>query len=359
MTDSTFFNFAEHQQQARRHTLILAAAFVLITAVIAAITGLVVGALLGGAGGPEGGLDLNAALMVALVVLAIILLTAAVRAMMLGGDGARVAQSLGGTEVTRDSLNPAQRRLHNVVEEIAIAAGLPVPRVFVIKHEPGINAFAAGNSPETAAIGITHGALSSLNRRELTAIIAHEFAHIANGDMRLNIRLMAMIFGLVALSVAGRMLMQGMMFRGRRRDQRAVLVAMAVSVTLMVLGALGILAGRVLQAAISRRRESLADATAVEFTREPSALANALKKIGALQKREQLNNAHGEEVRHMLFAEAVSRFSPGLLATHPPLVERIRAIQPDFDPETDPVWRQPQKEMIRDSRKDLGDSSGH
>ncbi len=238
MTDSTFFNFAEHQQQARRHTLVLAAAFVLITAAIAAITGLVVGAILGG-GGPDGGLDLNAALMVALVVLAVILLTAVVRGMMLGGDGARVARSLGGTEVTRDSRNRAQRRLHNVVEEIAIAAGLPVPRVFVIKHEPGINAFAAGNSPETAAIGITHGALSSLNRRELTAVIAHEFAHIANGDMRLNIRLMAMIFGLVALSVAGRMLMQGMMFRGRRRDQRAVLVAMAVSVTLMVLGALG------------------------------------------------------------------------------------------------------------------------
>lgn len=353
MTDSIFFNFAEHQQRARRHTLVLAAAFVLITAAIAAITGLVVGTLLGGEG-PDRGLDINAALAVALMVLAIILLTAVVRGAMLGGDGARVAQSLGGTEVTRDSRNPAQRRLYNVVEEIAIAAGLPVPRVFVIKHEAGINAFAAGNSPETAAIGITHGALSSLNRRELTAVIAHEFAHIANGDMRLNVRLMAMIFGLVALSVAGRMLMQSMMFRGRRRDQRAVLVAMVISVTLMVLGALGILAGRVLQAAISRRRESLADATAVEFTREPLALANALKKIGALQKREQLNNAHGEEVRHMLFAEAVSRFSPGLLATHPPLVERIRAIQPDFDPETDPVWRQPQKEMIRDSRKELG-----
>lgn len=373
MSSNGFFNFAEAQAQARRRTMVLVALFLLLTLAIAVAVGALGGLLLGGAEeqlaqqqhgtGPESSgesalerFDLAAAIAVGLGVMGIILVTAAVRGAMLGGDGARVAQSMGGTEVTRDTTNPAKRQLYNVVEEMAIAANLPMPRVFVIKHEQGINAFAAGNSPETAAIGMTHGALATLNREELKGVVAHEFAHIANGDMRLNLRLMTMIFGLVALSVAGRMAMRSVFLTGGgRRDQRVVMAAMAIGVALLVLGALGVLAGRMLQAAISRRREYLADATAVEFTREPGGLANALKKIGALQEAEHLNNAHGEEVRHMLFAEAVARRSPGLMATHPPLVERIRALDPAFNPDDDPVWRKPQKEMMRERRRELHD----
>ncbi|WP_290652671.1 M48 family metallopeptidase [Aquisalimonas sp.] len=376
MSDTGFFNFAEAQAQARRRTAVLVGLFLLLTLAIAAVTGAIGGLLFGGAEGQMARMDQQreatapaadslleqfdpaAAMAVGVGVMGIILITAAVRGLMLGGDGAKVAKSMHGTEVTRDTQNPAKRQLYNVVEEMAIAASLPVPRVFVIKHEQGINAFAAGNSPETAAIGITHGALSALNRRELKGVVAHEFAHIANGDMRLNLRLMTMIFGLVALSVAGRMAMRSVFLTGGgRRDQRVVMAAMAIGVVLLILGALGVLAGRMLQAAISRRREYLADATAVQFTREPEGLANALKKIGALQQAERLNNAHGEEVRHMLFAEAVAKRAPGLLATHPPLVERIRALEPGFNPKEDPIWRKPQKEMIRESRQELRHSS--
>lgn len=372
MSETGFFSFAEAQASARRRTVVLVGAFVALTAAIAAAVGGIAGLLLGGAGehtatGTGGGtrlqpsadalftqFDTGMAVTVGLVVMGIILLTAAIRGAMLGGDGARVAQSMGGTEITRESRNPTHRRLHNVVEEMAIAANLPMPRVFVIRHEKGINAFAAGNSPETAAIGMTHGALASLSRQELQGVVAHEFAHIANGDMRLNLRLMAMVFGLVALTVAGRMAMRSVLITGgARRDQRAVLVAMAVGVALLILGGLGVVAGRMLQAGVSRRREYLADATAVEFTRLPDGLAGALKKIGALQQAERMNNAHGEEVRHMLFAEAVARRAPGLLATHPPLVDRIRALEPHFDPATDPVWRMSQKAMIRESRAEL------
>ena len=371
MSSSGVFNFAEEQARARRRTAILVGLFLLLTTAIAAITGVLGGLLLGGAehqaAQQQAGagaaadsqtllerFDLASALAVGLGVMGIILITAAVRGAMLGGDGAKVAQSMGGTEITRDTKAPAKKRLYNVVEEMAIAANLPMPRVFVIKHEQGINAFAAGNSPETAAIGMTHGALSSLNRQELKGVVAHEFAHIANGDMRLNLRVMAMIFGLVALSVAGRMAMRSV-FRtgGGRRDQRVVMAAMAIGVTLLILGALGVLAGRMLQAAISRRREYLADATAVQFTRNPEGLSGALKKIGALQQAERLNNAHGEEVRHMLFAEAVGRHAAGLMATHPPLTDRIRALEPGFDPETDPLWKKSQKEMIRESRREI------
>ena len=369
MTARAVFDFSEHQARARRQTAVLVLLFLLITLAISLLTGVVAGFLFGGAaehvghqtaavpGGLEGmveQIDWNLALTVAVLVAGIILATAAIRALMLGGNGATVARAMGGTEVTRDTRNPAKRRLYNVVEEMSIAATLPMPRVFVIKHEKGINAFAAGLRPGTAAIGITHGALASLTRDELQGVVAHEVAHINNGDMRLNLRLMAMIFGLVALSVAGRMVMRSVFFTGRgRRDQRAVLVAMAVGLTLVVLGALGVFAGRLLQAAISRQREHLADATAVQFTRQPGPLANALKKIGALQRDEQLQNPHGEEIRHMLFAEAVARRSPGLLATHPPLIDRIRALDPAFNPKTDPVWRQPQREMIRESRRGL------
>lgn len=366
MSRPASFNFAEHQRQARRQTALLVALFLLITLLIAAAVGGLAGVML--AGGPEAAvageqqprpsgnlleqMDWQVAATAGGLVLGVILLAAGIRGLMLGSDGANVARSLGGKEVTRDSTNPSHRRYFNVVEEMAIAASLPMPKVFVIKHEQGINAFAAGLRPETAAIGMTHGALATLDRDELTGVVAHEFAHIANGDMRLNLRLMAMIFGLVALYVAGRMAMRATMLRGNR-DQREAMAGMAIGLALIVLGGLGILAGRLLQAGISRRREYLADATGAQFTRNPEALARALKKIGALQRREELGNPHGEEVRHMLFADGVSLNAAGLTATHPPLVRRIQALDPAFDPETDPVWRMSQRDMMQQVRAGL------
>nr|MBA2662645.1 M48 family metalloprotease [Lujinxingiaceae bacterium] len=211
------------------------------------------------------------ALGVSLVVMAVIFAIAFFKIASLGSDGARVAQSLGAEEVTEDTQNVFKKRYLNVIDEMSIAAGLPRPRAFVVKHEQGINAFAAGGSPEKAAIGVTHGALVKLNREELAGVVAHEMAHIANLDTRLNVRLMGMVFGLVALYTIGRVVLRGAALSrgGGGRDNRGAAPMLAIGIAMLVLGSLGVLGGRILQSAVSRKREYLADATGVQFTRNP------------------------------------------------------------------------------------------
>jgi hypothetical protein len=214
-----------------------------------------------------------------------------------------------------------------VVEEIAIASGVPVPRIYVLEHEAAINAFAAGYTPADAVVAVTRGALDRLNRDELQGVIAHEFSHILNGDMRLNIRLMGVLFGILVLAVIGRKVLQ-FGGSGRSRDRGAAAVMLAALVAIIV-GYVGLFFARMIKAGVSRQRESLADASAVQFTRQTRGLAGALKKIGGLDAGSQLNDrGNAEEVSHMLFGEglAVSR----LFATHPPLLERIRALEPEF-----------------------------
>lgn len=346
------FDFRAQQERTRRHTTMLVLLFVAVTAVIGAVIGVVTGLVLASElGKPDGfRVDLGVVAMAGGLVIALILAVALVRIATFGGDGARVALSLGAQEVTEDTTNPYMRRYFNVVEEMAIAAGLPRPRAFVLKHEQGINAFAAGDDPSRAAVGVTHGALAKLSREELEGVVAHEMAHIANRDTRLNMRLMGMVFGLVVLYVLGRAMLRSSLFLrgGGRRDGRAVALAVALGVTMAVLGSLGVLAGRVLQSTISRRREYLADATGVQFTRNPTGLANALKKIGGTQSGSLVHNADAEEARHMFFAAATGSFA-GLFATHPPLVDRIRALEPDFDPTTDPVWAKDDRVVMRET----------
>lgn len=356
-TTGSSFDFQAHQRQARRTSAMLVLAFVVMAAAISLAIG-VAAALVLSPEAPDaapGALRLDAGTVAgaAGVVLAVILGTALVRVASFGGDGAKVARALGAEEVTADSRNPYQQRYLNVVEEMAIAAGLPRPRTFVIKHEQGINAFAAGDDPTRAAIGVTHGALAKLDREELAGVLAHEMAHVANRDTRLNVRLMGMVFGLVALYVVGRGVMRSFMFMPRRRGGRTAAPAFALGLALVVLGFLGLIGGRILQSAVSRRRESLADASGVEFTRNPAGLARALKKIGATAAGSRVNNAHAEEARHMFFANAMATFG-GLFATHPPLVERIRALEPHFDPATDPIWAKDDKALVRETRRALG-----
>ncbi|TVS00736.1 MAG: hypothetical protein EA406_00220 [Rhodospirillales bacterium] len=351
------FDFRGQQERSRRATALLVLLFIVLTAAIGLIVGTVVAYLMAAT---EDGYtpveatavpDVQVLATAAALTVAVIVGTALVRIAMLGGDGARVARALGAQEVDLDTANPLTRRYHNIVAEMAIAAGMPAPRVFVIRQEQGINAFAAGSDPERAAVAVTHGALAKLNRQELAGVIAHELSHIANRDSRLNVRLMGMVFGLVALYALGRGMMRAFIFIPRRRDGRTVLPALAVGLTLIVVGLLGVLAGRLLQSAVSRRRESLADATAVQFTRNPEGLANALKKIGASAAGSRVGNAHAEEARHLFFAEATGTLA-GLFATHPPLIERIRALDPRFDPATDPVWNSDDKALIHDARRD-------
>jgi len=235
---------------------------------------------------------------------------------------------MGGVPVPEDTTDVQLRRLRNVVEEMSIASGVPVPRVYVLEHEPGINAFAAGYSPSDAVIAVTRGALDRLNRDELQGVIAHEYSHILNGDMRLNIRLVGVLFGILMLGLIGRKILQhGAAVRGR--NAMPLLVAALLA---LVVGYVGLFFGRMIKAGVSRSREVRADATAEQFTRRTTGLAGALKKIAGLHDGSRLTaRAEAEEVSHMLFGDGTGL--SGLFATHPPILERIRALEPGFRPE--------------------------
>jgi Zn-dependent protease with chaperone function len=237
-----------------------------------------------------------------------------------------VARELGGTLVGTESTNPAHRRLRNVVEEIAIASGVPVPEIYVLDKETGINAFAAGYTPADAAIAVTRGALEHLTRDELQGVIAHEFSHVLNGDMRLNIRLMGVLFGILVLAIAGREVLRHSRGGGDKKGGAIVMIALVV----MIVGFAGLFFGRLIKAGVSRQREFLADASAVQFTRQSAGIGGALKKIGGLPQGSKFEAADPEQASHMLFGDGVGYSS--LFATHPPLHERIRRIDPRFDP---------------------------
>jgi Zn-dependent protease with chaperone function len=248
----------------------------------------------------------------------------------LRGGGAAVAQSVGAVAVDPSTTDPRLRRFVNVVEEMSIASGVPMPRLFVLQQEPGINAFAAGYSPSDAAITVTSGALDRLNRDELQGVIGHEFSHILNGDMRLNVRLIGLLAGILLLGLIGlRFLAFG---GGRSRNSRDGAPLLLIAFALVILGFVGQFFAGLIKAAVSRQREWLADASSVQFTRQTSGLASALKKIAGLPAGSQLSDAHGEkQVSHMLFGSGRREWS--LAATHPPLLERITALDPTFRPD--------------------------
>ncbi|MDT8438659.1 MAG: M48 family metallopeptidase [Wenzhouxiangellaceae bacterium] len=329
-------NFFQHQDRARRQTRLLVAAFALAVLAIVLAMNLVVLTVLGQAFGSSGGgvagvfRSTNLAVMgwTSAITLGVIGLASLFRMAQLRGGGAVVATELGGTLVEGNTTDPLRRRLLNVVEEMAIASGVPVPQVFVLEHEPGINAFAAGWSPTDAVVAVTRGALETLNREELQGVIAHEFSHVFNGDMRLNIRLMGVLFGILIIALVGRKMLSSMRYtvsRNRRNNGGFIIV---IALAVMIIGYIGLFFGRWIQAAVSRQREFLADASAVQFTRSPDGIAGALKKIGATANGSQVV-ANTDEVGHMLFASALSG---RLLATHPPLVDRIRKLEPGFQP---------------------------
>ncbi|MCK7592154.1 M48 family metallopeptidase [Pseudomarimonas salicorniae] len=327
-------NFFQRQESARRATrrlvMLFAAAIVAVVAAVSAVVLLCLALMdrdgvlaAGGAAGWLAGQG-EVLLGVAVAVLLLILAASWYRSRSLRRGGAEVARLLGGREVQADCMDPHDRRLRNVVEELAIAACLPVPAIFVLDKEPAINAFAAGYSPSDAAVAVTRGALEKLNRDELQGVVAHEFSHILNGDMRLNMRLLGLLFGIVVIGVLGRQLLH--VGRGNSRNAAPLVVG---GLGLLVVGAVGVFFARLIKAGIARSREVLADASAVQFTRQSAGLAGALKKIAGLAEGSGLQNAHAEEVSHMLFGEW--RGYSSWFATHPPLVERIRVLDPAFN----------------------------
>ena len=218
------------------------------------------------------------------MVLAIICGASLFKTLSLRAGGGAVARSLGGTRIERSTGDIALKRLHNVVEEMAIASGVTMPEVYVLENEDGINAFAAGNSPADAAIAVTRGAATRLKREELQGVVAHEFSHILNGDMRLNLRLLGWTFGLLAVAIVARIVLQSSPHAAGRSRKDGAGALMLAALAVMVLGYIGVFFGRLLQAAVSRHRERLADASAVQFTRNPVGLSGALLKIAGAER---------------------------------------------------------------------------
>lgn len=252
----------------------------------------------------------------------------------LRGGGRAVAESLGGILIHQNTRNAQERQLLNVVEEMAIAAGLSVPPVYLIR-EDSINAFAAGFSPNDAVIGINQGTLDLLNREELQGVVAHEFSHILNGDMRINLRLMALLHGILFLGIIGYGFLRGSMFS--RNKERGGVIALGIG--LLIIGYGGTFFGNLIKAAVSRQREFLADAAAVQFTRSNTGIANALKKIGGHSVGSQIKNTRAEQSSHMFFG-AIKPFAANLMSTHPPLERRIQALDPSWSGKFEKTSRQ-------------------
>jgi Zn-dependent protease with chaperone function len=265
-------------------------------------------------------------------VLAVIVIGSAYKTNELAGGGGSVATLMGGRLVNSNTTDPDERKLLNVVEEMAIASGVPVPQVYVLDQERAINAFAAGHTTSDAAIGVTRGCIELLTRDQLQGVIGHEFSHILNGDMRLNLRLIGIIFGLLCIATIGRVLLSA-----RSRSSRDNNALPLIGLALVLLGAIGVFFGRLIQAAVSRQREFLADASSVQFTRNPGGLSGALQKIGRYGFGSRLESEHAPDMCHMFFGNGVSEPFFGLMATHPPIPDRVRAIDPTWDGKFPPL----------------------
>ena len=252
----------------------------------------------------------------------------------LAGGGRVIAEQLGGRRLDHATSDPVERKLLNVVDEMAIASGTPVPPVYLMDGESGINAFAAGHTVGNAVIGVTRGSAERLSRDELQGVIAHEFSHILNGDMRLNIRLIGFIHGILIVGLIGYFVFRSALYSGaarRRSSKDNPMPLLALGGALMVIGFLGTLFGNLIKASVSRQREFLADAAAVQFTRQPDGIGGALKKIGGFTKGSTIASPNAPQASHMFFGQALTASFSSMFATHPPLRQRISRIDPSWD----------------------------
>lgn len=321
-------NFFRDQERARRNTQWLILFFILAVGLIVAVLYLLFAVLLKSKGGTLW--EPRLLLMVGGGVVSLIGGASFHKTMQLAsGGGSAVAEAMGARRVTRDSTDRLEQRLLNIVDEMAIASGITVPQVYIMDRESGINAFAAGSQPSEAVVAVTRGCLEQLNRDELQGVVAHEFSHIFNGDMRLNLRLMGVLFGILVIAIFGRVMMRASLTSSSRRrnsDDRARVALAALGLAMFCIGYIGVFFGELIKAAVSRQREFLADAAAVQFTRNPQGIAGALKKIAGYHLGTTVTALKAEEASHMFFARAVS----GWFNTHPPLEARIARIEPAF-----------------------------
>lgn len=350
-------NFFEQQARARRNSLWLVVLLVLaVVSLIVMTTGAVIAIIyllngvtpgyvqVDGSGNISTSqiTDLLSAPLVggiALTIIAVVVLGILFKRLQLMGGGIAVAEAMGGRLINISTNDAAEQRVLNVVEEMAIASGTPVPPVYVLDDD-AINAFAAGYSPQDAVIGVTRGTINLLTRSELQGVIAHEFSHIFHGDMRLNIRLIALLNGILVIGLLGQMLVRSVRYRrfgGRNSKDNSVAVMLSLGAVLMVIGYAGTFFGNLIKAAVSRQREFLADASAVQFTRDPDGIGGALKKIGGHLSGSQVQAMNAAEYSHLFFGQGVKTAFASMMATHPPLGERIRRVQPRWDGRFTPV----------------------
>jgi Zn-dependent protease with chaperone function len=328
-------NFFQHQEAARRSSRLLVALFVLavvsiVLAVNAALAGIYLGAFAPhGAWARYGVHALPAYFFEATTAMVLLIIVGGtfVEILDLQAGGDAVAQMVGARAIDPDTRDPAERRLRNVIEEMALAAGIPAPRAYVLDGEEGINAFAAGLNTGDAIVAVTHGTLTRLSRDELQGVVGHEFSHILNGDMGLNVRLIGVLQGLLMLALFGRFLMSIGDTRGSSRDNSARVLFLA-GIAILAVGYIGVFFGRLIKASVSRQREFLADASSVQFTRNPDGIGGALRKIGGLagDTGGAVGHLHAETLSHMFMAPVNIALADGMLASHPPLAERLRRI---------------------------------
>lgn len=326
-------NFFEHQDQARKKTGLLLGLFILAVITLIAMTIVLVMMVFSNSSDDGHVISLYQQFSqtspivfyaVTFIVLAVVGGASLYKLSQLSAGGKVVAEMLGGTLVNGSSADPDERKLLNVIEEMAIASGSPVPPAYLLPDN-NINAFAAGFNFNDAVIGVTRGCIEQLNRDELQGVIAHEFSHIFHGDMRINIRLIGMLHGILVIGLIGKYMLNSMRYStGRNKNGGA---ALGLGIGLIVVGFGGLFFGNLIKSAVSRQREYLADASAVKFTRNPDGIAGALKKIGGFKSGARLEGEHVGEMSHLFFGEAVSAF----FATHPPLDDRIKRIQPSWN----------------------------
>lgn len=322
-------NFFEHQRRAKRNTTWLVVLYIAAVIGILVAADVLVATLYAFESG-DGARAPFALHAVAIVITAAVIVSATpYKVVQLTSGGDAVAMMVGARRVLPQSMDLAEKRLVNVVEEMAIASGTAVPAVYVMDDEPAINAFAAGYTPDQAVIAVTRGALEHLNRDELQGVIGHEFSHILNGDMRINVRMMGILFGITCIGSIGRFLAHGS-DAGSRRRGRGADGAVALGLGLMAIGFVGVFFARLIKAAVSRQREFLADASSVQFTRDPDGIAGALDRIEATNAGTLVNGRYTEELSHMFFGQSVKMLLAGLMDTHPPLDERIKRVHPRF-----------------------------
>ena len=333
-------DFFTAQDRARRQTgrlvvlLLLAVVGLIVAAsVLVALAVVVFDGELGGPDPLARALEPELFAWVTLGVVALVVGGAVMRHLQLRAGGSAVAEALGGRPLNPDTRNADERQLLNVVEEMAIASGMPVPSVYLLE-DAAINAFAAGHDTHDAAIGVTRGAIEYLDRDQLQGVIAHEFSHILHGDMRLNLRLVALLHGILVIGLIGQLLLRGAAMSGRGRSSRrgggGHAAVMAGGAALMLVGYAGTLCGNLIKSAVSRQREFLADASAVQYTRNPEGIGGALQTLAAYRMGSRLMASQASEFSHLYFGSGVRHMSR-LTATHPPLEARIRRVLPRWD----------------------------